>query len=137
MVADMSELRACRLGPDLCRFQTTSAETARALAQRKNARRVTYGVNRFLRIFQESMPLQQAKQLVKTTMNRKKTSMNKTRRKKERATANGASIQVKLQRGLYEVLRLLQSPFLVGFWAIEKRLLPGRAARAVGSGVIR
>jgi hypothetical protein len=48
--------------------------------------------------------------------------MNKTRPKKERATANGAPIKVKLQSGLYEVLRLLQAPILAAFWAIEKRL---------------
>lgn len=58
------ELCAWRVGPNLCRFQTTSPDFARKLAKRENARLVGWGVNRFLRIFQEPMPPRRAMHLV-------------------------------------------------------------------------
>jgi hypothetical protein len=58
------ELCTWRVDANLCRFQTTSSNFARKLAKRQPARLVAWGVNGFLRIFQEPMPLGRAVRLV-------------------------------------------------------------------------
>jgi hypothetical protein len=79
------ELCTWRVGPNLCRFQTTSPDFARKLAKRENARLVGWGVNRFLRIFQEPMPPRRGMRLVERylTAARNKERLNEHRERRE------------------------------------------------------
>jgi hypothetical protein len=59
------EICTWAVGRSVFRFQTNSPEIARKLAKRSKARLVAWGVNCFLRIYQEPMSRRQAISLVK------------------------------------------------------------------------
>jgi hypothetical protein len=58
------ELCAWAVAPGVFRFQTNSPEIARKLSKRSKGRLVAWGINSFLRIYQEPMPRRQAIRLV-------------------------------------------------------------------------
>jgi hypothetical protein len=58
------ELCTWPVGPGTSRFQTNSPEIARKLSKRSKARLVAWGINCFLRIYQERMSRRQAISLV-------------------------------------------------------------------------
>lgn len=58
------ELSAWQVAPGMFRFQTDSPDFARKLAKRSKARLVAWGINSFLRIYQEPMSRRQAIKLV-------------------------------------------------------------------------
>ena len=58
------ELCGWQVAPGVFRFQTSSPEIARKLSKRSKGRLVAWGINSFLRIYQEPMPRRQAISLV-------------------------------------------------------------------------
>jgi hypothetical protein len=48
--------------------------------------------------------------------------MKQTKLKRKRAPGQSASPKTKLLRVRYSILKVLQHPFLAGFWNLEQRL---------------